>query len=843
MAQNYPTDAGVLTIPGGYARYNVVQQNSGLATTGVIMLVGEAEQGPDFTQETDIASNFFGPGQIGDVKAKYVSGRLVDAFNGGAVPANDPQIQGAPAGFILVKTNPSTKATAHLYHWDSSEYGTGYAPGVGALQDKSYGKLGNLISFQVTAKTSEAVPTTGAFALMLPIAATDVDLRLNGGASHAANMAALDPPTTWITTLAGIAGITTTGGAAESPLTGTTGTLAITVLTGNNVQIDRSVVFDHLPVAGDTLYIPTTSAMATSNAAAAGSYIVTGTGGAGKTIYATKLLDVAGTPNQLTTPTSKGATAIVGTADVQTFSAITVSLASTNPVPGTGKSLQIDELSSHTGLLNFICWKLVNGVPTKVNWITNSTNGNLITSATEYVADLTESRQVDNIVNDIFAGGAIALEIGYEGTTATATIDGVTLTVTAVGGANAGTFSAVLADYPTIADLAAYFDSLTGFTCAPGTAVLGSQPSTSLDQGTYGICSTFASVAPGRIKQDAYKFFTTLAANGFLTQLNKADIKGLPAPTVGVSFLSGGAKGATTDALIQQALDALKMVRGNFVVPLFSRDASADIADGLTDPSSTYTIAAVHANTRSHVLQMSTLKKRRNRQAFLSLRDTIANAKEAAGELASFRCSLSFQDVRDNNSVGTLAQFQPWMNAVKAAGMQAAGFYKAIFNKGINISGALQAAGDFNDQDDDAVELALEAGLLTIARPPTGGFRYVSDQTTYGRDNNFVYNSIQAVYDADIISLTTAQIMEQAFVGQSLADVTVAQALSVLDAIMDNLRRVKLIAFSDDAPKGYKNPVIKISGPAMVVSAEVKAATALYFIPITFSITQVQQSS
>jgi hypothetical protein len=85
--------------------------------------------------------------------------------------------------------------------------------------------------------------------------------------------------------------------------------------------------------------------------------------------------------------------------------------------------------------------------------------------------------------------------------------------------------------------------------------------------------------------------------------------------------------------------------------------------------------------------------------------------------------------------------------------------------------------------------------------------------------------------------------MEQAFVGQSLADVSAAQALSVLDAIMDNMRRLKLIAFSDDAPKGYKNPIIKINGPAMVVSAEVKAATALYFIPITFSITQIQQSA
>jgi len=240
---------------------------------------------------------------------------------------------------------------------------------------------------------------------------------------------------------------------------------------------------------------------------------------------------------------------------------------------------------------------------------------------------------------------------------------------------------------------------------------------------------------------------------------------------------------------------------------------------------------------------MSTFKKGRNRQAFLSMRDDFDDVKDAATDLNSARVSLTFQDVRDLDTNGNVTQFQPWMDSCKAAGMQAAGFYKAIFNKGINISGAIQAATDFNDQDDDAVEEGLDAGLLIVRRPEDGGFKYVSDQTTYGKDDNFVYNSIQAVYAADTIALTTAKLMEQAFVGQSLADVSASLALSTLEGIMENLRRLKLIAFSDDAPKGFKNAVIRISGPAMVVSVEVKAATALYFIPITFQVSQIQQSA
>jgi hypothetical protein len=837
MSQNFPTDAGVLITPGAYARYNVVQQNTGIATTGIIMLVGEADAGPDFTQEADLASTVFGPGQIGDVKAKYKTGRLVDAFNSGAVPANDPQIQGAPAGFILVKTNPSRKASAVLSNFGNTAYAT--------LQDRSWGKAGNQISYEVTAKTAESGPTTGSFAFALAIATTDISVRVNGGATQTLTIAAAETPTTFASALGGLTGVDTSGGAAIAMLTGTTGTIAATVITGKKVQFDRSVAWDHLPAVGDTLYVASTAGIAVVSATNGGSYIVYAVP-TDKQILAEKVLDITGTPGQNTTPLGATATAIVGTSDVVGYGAITATLIETlDPIDGYGKNLQINELETGTDLLSALCH--VNGTSGAevVDWISNDEAPHLIVSDAEYVATLTEARASDNVTNDITAGGAIALKLGYLGTTATATIDGTSITLTVAGGDSASLSPIVvtLADWPAIADLAAYINSLGGFTCAAGSAVLGSQPSTALDQGVFGICSTFDGLTPGRIKMDAYKFFTSVRDNAFLTELAAQATSGLPQPTTGVSFLSGGAKGATSDANIAAAFDALKMVRGNFLVPLFSRDATADVADGLTETASAYTIEAVNSNARAHVLQMSTLKKRRNRQAFLSFRGALTDVKSASGELASFRCSLAFQDVRDRSVAGSVAQFQPWMNAVKAAGMQAAGFYRAIFNKGIAISGALQAAGDFNDQDDDAVELALEAGLLIVARPPTGGFKYVSDQTTYGRDNNFVYNSIQAVYVADIISLTTAQIMEQAFVGQSLADVSAAQALSVLDAIMDNMRRLKLIAFSDDAPKGYKNPIIKINGPAMVVSAEVKAATALYFIPITFSITQIQQSA
>ena len=141
------------------------------------------------------------------------------------------------------------------------------------------------------------------------------------------------------------------------------------------------------------------------------------------------------------------------------------------------------------------------------------------------------------------------------------------------------------------------------------------------------------------------------------------------------------------------------------------------------------------------------------------------------------------------------------------------------------------------------VETALKAGLLPIGKD-NGGYYWVSDQTTYSVDSNFVYNSLQAMYAADIVASTVEQRMERAFVGQSLADVSAALATTVFGSIMDDIRTLKYIAPSDDAPRGFKNTTIKIiNGNAMVITSEIKLTTSIKFIPITFMITAIQQTA
>jgi len=184
----------------------------------------------------------------------------------------------------------------------------------------------------------------------------------------------------------------------------------------------------------------------------------------------------------------------------------------------------------------------------------------------------------------------------------------------------------------------------------------------------------------------------------------------------------------------------------------------------------------------------------------------------------------------------------PWMNAVIAAGMQAGGFYKAIVNKLANVISFEDPAGfDSGDPDDNST--ALDAGLMFLTQEDNDGPRWVSDQTTYGFDTNFVYNSFQAVYLSDSLTLDLASSFQKAFTGKNVADIDAGAARGFLHQKMAEYKRLKMIASSVDAPLGFKNENVVVAPPELDIAVEVKLATAIYFIPIDVSFSQVIQTS
>jgi hypothetical protein len=846
MAQQFQTEDGNLIVPGAYAKVAVQAAAGGTGTTGVIILIGEADGGPSFRDEAELNANSFGPTQESAVVAKYQSGRVVAAFRQAVNPSNDEQVTGAPSRIIICKTNKGGQAVLNLSKIAGGVYGT--------LADQGYGKNGSLLYSTITQATAEVLPTTGSFTWIPPVGAVSGEIRVNGGAAAAFATGSQATPVTAATAF-GVAGVTVTGGNDRTVLSGLGGpTIAVT---GNGTT--AGVIFTlganpswfaPLPQVGDTLFIPAATALSTANATLGGGYVVTAV--TATTIVATKLANNAA--GAVTVPTNLVATAAAA-ADFKVFAPITISLSAGAIVDGLGKSLTVADLTG-----NVLAYALS---ATAVTWLSTAALPTTIGSSSEYSVTCEITRQVDGLDQVFTAGGSIGMMVGYKGTTASVaigTIDSTGVlyaTGTRTGGTGAD-WQVKLGDYPTISDLTTFISSQTGWSAAPGTAAMGSFPTTGLDEATFN-CGSTHGAKTGRIKVDAAKFYlgvvqnmsaiqqyqwdTTTAAIKVLNgkKVNGAAIAGLPA-TMTLTPFAGGTKGSTSALDISDAFTACEKVRANFVVPCFAQDATADALLGRTEAASAYTIDAINAALRAHCAKMAQFKRRKARQGFGAKRDTFANAKAAAQNLASYRVALAFQDaiVLDN---GSLIQHQPWMVAVTAAGMQAAGFYKAVFNKGLNISGIMQSAGDFTDLDESQVEDALNAGLLVVRRPETGGFAFASDQTTYSKDNNFVFNSFQAVYISDVIALSTAIRMEKALVGQNFADMPPSMAMSALDRVMKEWMRLKLIFPTSDAPRGYKNAKLTFSGPAVQVEAEINLDTAIYFVPIKFNVQQVTQTA
>ena len=933
MAQSYTgSDFGTIYEPGTYVAPKVIAGQGGIATAGVVTIIGEADEGPDFTLESDLNSNSFAPDQLSAVLAKYGSGRIVDAFRA-LVSANaDPAIVGALSLVKAVKTNPSVKASTTLTRSGFGDYAS--------LLANRAGLPGTKIKYTVLPSAYEVGPETSSFAYTPHYSATAVEFyeRVNGGTRNTIAVAArlsgpdfavaceyvsqgilasgcvevlpltglnaggkkialaitANPEEVVLTVDAAVSGLSV-GMTVVIPLTGefgktgnsvicgtgtpkgNSGSYIITSLTVGSSSSSITMIRKNLPtsaalnsvsaisIAADEKDIIAYSNIVLSNVAGqnrgatsglAGSTVMTvstpvsGTslitlaspwtaqpavgdiilvsGAFGTTVLTAGIYRVTASSSSTANITrlSNADSTWAGGATTVAGGTMTVNK---SVIDGVSKSLEIADVSASYGYISSIAFDPTTLVAADVRNV-------FLTSSSEYKVAFTASK--DSTSQTYTAGGDIVLEVGTDNQVATLVI-GATQADFKISGVTQ--FSVVYSQFATLQDFAAYITSRTGYYASVPTSKFNFLSPTVLDRGTYGISSSLTE-SPARLKQDAY-VFTTAVNGSSLLGATEVEYSGLPDQVSPALFLTGGSKGSSSAAAFSAAIDACEAVDTNMMVALVSADASVDIATGDTESSSSYFVDTVNASLKSHVLAQSTAIERKNRLALCARSGTYADQKEAAGNLASYRVALAFEDVKLVNSSGVLEQFQPWATACVAAGMQAAAGYKGIVKKFANVFGIVKPEGDWNSaKQGDRVD-ALRAGLMPIEHVPTGGYRWVSDQMTYSADNNFVYNSLQAVYVTDLMILDMIDQFDRAIVGQSVADVSASAGLSFLDSLMFNYKRLKWIASSDDAPRGYKNAVVQINGGVMSISLEVKLAGLIYFIPISFSISQVEQTA
>jgi hypothetical protein len=908
----------------------VVTNPAGLSTTGVIAILGEADGGPHWSEEAKLSDNNFGPGDISRVIAKYGSGHLVDAFRGAVSPSSSARIQGTFNRVILIKTNLSTAASRSLLD------------GYGTFSAKVAGASGNSIMEKISTSQAEVAPTTGPFSFVPSAsAASQLDIRVNGGALQSLVLSTNIAPSSVASAIDQLDGLLAIGGDNKLITTGLSAlnSAQLDIVSGQDVSITLTapaVWGGSAMAAGDTLRIPTGSVLAGTGSANVGWYVVTSvvnttalasvsakkiTTGAPVTVGSVAfsatpandivayrsmevknmtgsdrdvLADLVGinasasvagayltftlaTSNLFTNAAKVGDIMYIpagssfigaGSANIGWYQVVQVQnlassayikaqrlsngspvLVSSSPIvagdievlstqaPGFGKSM---EMFDGAGVGNVSENFLQLATSTSVTWL-----GALQTSGAELSKKVQVLRSTPQANESYIIGGSIPFRIGYAGTSASLTIQvtgGTTRLQTSVVGGAGANLDIDLAAMASISDLVAMINMQPGYSAEVTSSVEGAKSPLTLDNvAAVGICS--ASHKPGRIKNDAYSFAAGRNSpnNSTNIEFDLIAVAGLPEDDSG--FLAGGAKGATTSSAALAAVDALAGLRCNIVVPLFSRDATEDLADGLTETASTYQVDSINAAIKDHCISMSTEKAKRHRICVLSKKADFADAKAAAQNLNHFRVNFVFQDMLDlSASTGDVEQFQPWMAAIKAAGMQAAGFYKAIYNKAVNCSGVVNNPG-FDDQTDSLCEDAILAGMMPLQVQADGSIPFLTDQTTYGFDNNFVYNSMQAVYVSDIMALSVAESVKQAFIGESVADVTVSTVTSFLRGKVNEFRAKKLVVGTDELPEGWRYINVSIIEDVLQIDMQVVEATSIRFAPITLSIEGIKASA
>lgn len=456
----------------------------------------------------------------------------------------------------------------------------------------------------------------------------------------------------------------------------------------------------------------------------------------------------------------------------------------------------------------------------------------------------------DNMQETDTVGGHVVLSIGRDATGG-ATSASVTITATQVTLTDSiGSVSLDKAAFTTLKQLAEAIGMNDGWSASVANNVYNQLSPSVLDQVVSAGAYSTGAQKPARVKKDAYEVAQFFEASQLCEIISQAS-KGLP-DTASEGLLTGGARGASLSADMVEALAKFEKFHVNSLVPLFSRDASEDISDSLTDAASTYTIDGIHQAVKTHISMMKTTKKRSERQGYLSAKASYEECRNKAGDLADARLSLVMQDIRQIDAAGTIKWFQPWaLSCLMAGARGGATVGLPMTFKFMNCSGIRQTAQPMTTAEADIVvdfdpdtqyDDAIQSGLTFLEAPQTGGFRVVVDNTTYGVDDNWVYNRSNVIYAADIVAFNFRNTMELRYVGVKNT-VRAAEVKSTAESVLTTFLSQGITVSTGDAPNGYKDLSVRIEGNTIYISVTVKLVEGIDFVLSDITLQRATQSA
>ena len=472
-----------------------------------------------------------------------------------------------------------------------------------------------------------------------------------------------------------------------------------------------------------------------------------------------------------------------------------------------------------------------------------------VVSATEAAMTITVKQTRDLLQEQDTLGGNIVLKAGYDGVETSATVEVSASQVILTAGASVATFDKVA--YSTLSQLVNAMNLTLGWKVALSSNLYNSLSPSVLDLVTVGAkSSSAATIKPAKIKKDAFEVAQFMASSSIVNIASQGSTGLMDALTE--TAMSGGALGATSTSALAAALSAFEQIRVNSIIPLFSRDASSDISDSLTDASSSYTIAGIHQAVKTHAQLMSTTKNRSERQGYLSIKESYASSLDTAALLADARMQLCIQDTKNNDSQGALKWFQPWALSCLLAGARAGSPVGTPMTfKYMNCSGIRHTAQPMSTAEQDIVidfnpnaqyDQAIAGGITFVENPQSGGIRFVVDNTSYQKDGNWVFNRGNVLYAADVLAFNFRDQMEKIYIG-SKNTVKASEVKSVASSILATFLAQGITVSTPDAPNGFKGLTVSINGNVINISLTAVLVEGIDFILNDITITRVQSAA
>lgn len=811
--------------PGAYTRVtseqNLAAQNS---TLGIVAVIGEASGGAPGATEGPVV---FSAANLQGLVSYYRSGPLVNAARILVAPGSDTDIPGGAQFIVCYKTNSSSQATGVVTNLDTAAPAT-----LLDLTSANYGLPENQISFS----NIEGTQLDEDAKLVSKVLTFPLTVTTSG---------------TMILTIRGTAFTFTSPALASQPIAAV---LAALNDSANWAPSKPIIAYDATDTGGSRIGMIVDNTNALFNSAVERleynvMYVSGGTTAATQLGFRSQIaLASDGTSGGTFTVASLGELAlgsVVGLLDdntAQLFPLTVTGISGTGPYTVTVND-GATNLSAFTTAQNAVVYDSYDKIDLDTLVVTEGPSG--------FTRGVRGSRivTVKNLGNSVTLPenqNSVLFRILYTGTGTVATMTiqdsgSVKKLTTAVTGDSASNLDIQLSDYPTVAGLVDYINNFNGGVYVCVTDYFNAESTSSLVLDYYNAIDI--RTMPLGVKGALNELTTIINSAGtFLTASQVSNVYGQLEVVSGSTpiYLAGATSGGSSNASFQLGFDKLIGVRANTVVPLICQDATADIAAGLTNPASTYTVSSIIAQTVAHCALASNTKNRSERNGYVSFKGTYAASKAMINNVNSAYVSFSIQDILTTDGLGNAVWLDPQYFATCVAGMQnGSPIGTPMTHKVMNVLGLRHADFDPAFQADDAIQ----AGIL-FGRQNQGWMIEVGN-TTYKKDQNPVFNRIGMFETVNYICYDSRLQLEPQFIGKStIQGASLVQAYQSSLASVMNGYKDQLLLFPTPANDnlGYKILSVVVDGLTVKANVLLTIAPEVDFLLNEFVLGVIQDS-